>query len=160
MYINRIILIGNGFDLAHDKKTSYTDFIKYYWFNRIQNIYNDQRKSNDIFCKITTWKDQPFQTLVHNSCLPNPTIQTDILTYLKDGINSNYITLNYNSLFFKTIDQFFKEKGWVDIEYQYYKGCFKLYKKWTKYRKEKGMDILLEENTLDKTEAYQKICQE
>lgn len=121
MYINRIILIGNGFDLAHDKKTSYTDFIKYYWFNRIQNIYNDQRKSNDIFCKITTWKDQPFQTLVHNSCLPNPTIQTDILTYLKDGINSNYITLNYNSLFFKTIDQFFKEKGWVDIEYQYYK---------------------------------------
>lgn len=46
------------------------------------------------------------------------------------------------------------------VEYQYYKGCFKLYKKWTKYRKEKGMDILLEENTLDKTEAYQKICQE
>lgn len=36
MYINRIILIGNGFDLAHDKNTSYTDFIKYYWFNRIK----------------------------------------------------------------------------------------------------------------------------
>lgn len=121
MYINRIILIGNGFDLAHDKKTSYTDFIKYYWFNRIQNIYNYQRKSNDIFCKITTWKDKPFQAHVHDSCILNPTIQTDILKYLENCINSKYITLNYNSCFFKNINKFIEERGWVDIEYQYYK---------------------------------------
>lgn len=28
--MNRIILIGNGFDLAHGLATSYTDFINYY----------------------------------------------------------------------------------------------------------------------------------
>ncbi len=28
---NRIILIGNGFDLAHGLKTSYNDFISWYW---------------------------------------------------------------------------------------------------------------------------------
>ena len=28
--MNRIILIGNGFDLAHGLKTSYNDFIKWY----------------------------------------------------------------------------------------------------------------------------------
>ena len=43
-------------------------------------------------------------------------------------------------------------------EYQYYKGCYKLYKKWTEYRKEQGLEILLEENALDQTEAYQKVC--
>ena len=27
----RIILIGNGFDLAHGYKTRYSDFIEWYW---------------------------------------------------------------------------------------------------------------------------------
>ena len=29
--MNRIILIGNGFDLAHGLKTGYTNFIEWYW---------------------------------------------------------------------------------------------------------------------------------
>lgn len=29
--MNRIVLIGNGFDLAHGLKTSYKDFIEWYW---------------------------------------------------------------------------------------------------------------------------------
>ena len=29
--MNRIILIGNGFDLAHGLPTSYVDFINNYW---------------------------------------------------------------------------------------------------------------------------------
>ena len=29
--MNRIVLIGNGFDLAHGLKTSYADFIDWYW---------------------------------------------------------------------------------------------------------------------------------
>ena len=31
MEINRIVLIGNGFDLAHKLPTSYQDFIRDYW---------------------------------------------------------------------------------------------------------------------------------
>ena len=30
--MNRLVLIGNGFDLAHGLKTSYTDFINRYYF--------------------------------------------------------------------------------------------------------------------------------
>ena len=29
--MNRIVLIGNGFDIAHGLKTSYTNFIDWYW---------------------------------------------------------------------------------------------------------------------------------
>lgn len=29
--MNRLVLIGNGFDLAHDLKTKYEDFINWYW---------------------------------------------------------------------------------------------------------------------------------
>ena len=32
--MNRIILIGNGFDLAHGLKTGYKNFIDNYWDNK------------------------------------------------------------------------------------------------------------------------------
>ena len=38
--MNRIILIGNGFDLAHGMKTSYGNFIDDYWGNEISKIKN------------------------------------------------------------------------------------------------------------------------
>ncbi|MBO7224693.1 MAG: hypothetical protein J6V35_02135 [Bacteroidales bacterium] len=31
--MNRIIIVGNGFDLAHGVKTSYKDFIEWYFVN-------------------------------------------------------------------------------------------------------------------------------
>ena len=37
MNMNRIILIGNGFDLAHGLKTSYDDFVSELW----KEIYHD-----------------------------------------------------------------------------------------------------------------------
>jgi len=36
--MNRIILIGNGFDLAHGLKTSYKDFIDWFWKKEIEKI--------------------------------------------------------------------------------------------------------------------------
>ena len=49
--MNRIILIGNGFDLAHGLKTSYTDFIGSYWAVRLtQLIQDDQMKTDDNLC--------------------------------------------------------------------------------------------------------------
>lgn len=49
--MNRIILIGNGFDLAHGLKTKYSDFIKWYWKNwgeRLKNSHNN--KEEDRLC--------------------------------------------------------------------------------------------------------------
>lgn len=34
--MNRIIVVGNGFDLAHGIPTSYKDFIEWYWSQRIK----------------------------------------------------------------------------------------------------------------------------
>lgn len=36
----------------------------------------------------------------------------------------------------------------------YYRGCFKIYKIWTEYRKKKGYSILLEETSLDKWDKF------
>lgn len=47
--MNRIVLIGNGFDLAHDLKTSYTNFIEWYWrewgrqlLHGVGNVFEDR----------------------------------------------------------------------------------------------------------------------
>ena len=37
---------------------------------------------------------------------------------------------------------------------EYYRGCFKLYKVWSQYRKEKHLEILSEDNALDRWEKF------
>lgn len=42
-------------------------------------------------------------------------------------------------------------------EAQYYHGCYWLHKKWTEYRKKKGLYILLEDTSLEKTDEYSRL---
>ena len=46
--MNRIVLIGNGFDLAHGLKTSYMDFIDWYWEQRVDELSSKDCKSRFI----------------------------------------------------------------------------------------------------------------
>lgn len=48
--INRLIIIGNGFDLAHDMKTKYKDFVNGYLKQRIESF--DEKDSEDLLIKI------------------------------------------------------------------------------------------------------------
>ena len=51
--MNRIVLIGNGFDLAHDLKTSYANLIDWYWDMRMKNLQAvDTTKSSDKLCTL------------------------------------------------------------------------------------------------------------
>ena len=52
--MNRLVLIGNGFDLAHGLKTNYEDFIYWYWKSRILNSYEVRSNEwDDGLCKLT-----------------------------------------------------------------------------------------------------------
>ena len=49
--MNRIVLIGNGFDLTHGLKTQYKDFIDWYWKQRIVRLFNEYTSvSKDPLC--------------------------------------------------------------------------------------------------------------
>ena len=48
--INRLIIIGNGFDLAHGMKTRYKDFVNGYLRQRIESF--DEKDSEDLLIKI------------------------------------------------------------------------------------------------------------
>jgi hypothetical protein len=49
--MNRIILIGNGFDLAHGLKTSYRDFIDDFWDKKKEEVIAGLKKNefNDSY---------------------------------------------------------------------------------------------------------------
>lgn len=51
--MNRLVIIGNGFDMAHGLKTSYMDFINWYWNQRVNTfVGNTTMMSEDILCKL------------------------------------------------------------------------------------------------------------
>ena len=49
--MNRIVLVGNGFDLAHGLNTRYEDFINWYWERRVDGfVGNISNISKDPLC--------------------------------------------------------------------------------------------------------------
>ncbi len=57
--MNRIVLIGNGFDLAHGLKTRYEDFINWYCDQRVYGfVGNLSDISSDILCSFQDLRHQ------------------------------------------------------------------------------------------------------
>lgn len=57
--MNRIVLIGNGFDLAHGLPTRYEDFINWYWDFRVHGFSGNLGSvSDDVLCSFKDLKNQ------------------------------------------------------------------------------------------------------
>ena len=125
--MNRLVIIGNGFDMAHGLKTSYKDFINWYWDRRVDAfVGNITKVSADSLCKLTI-KDNPNLSCWNVFAFDN--------SYFKD-IRGNRTCSGYEMItelqkypdtfsvdttpFFGTIIQSIETKGWVDIENDYY----------------------------------------
>lgn len=117
--MNRIVLIGNGFDLAHDLKTSYADFIYWYWKQRIRSLYEETSNvSKDPLCRLTKLQDGPWNVFVFsNACYLKNSDGKDIYEHLRNNPKDFKIEC---TLFFERILKSIETKGWVDIENEYY----------------------------------------
>ena len=111
--INRLIIIGNGFDLAHGMKTRYKDFVTWYVKQRIKKTVKDKDDKLIPFVPVlaTSYKYNNKLTLKQNL----------------DEINRMCkVQLGH---FFEEIIKEIENKNWVDIEYEYYKYLCGLMKK-------------------------------
>lgn len=114
--MNRIIIVGNGFDLAHGLNTSYRDFINWYWGRWLRLLYSS---TNQIE------KDELFEIRAkyNSDCLSNyfytSSTEQNVYKYIEKvrewGGLSDII-----SPFLERISQSIETKGWVDIEADYY----------------------------------------
>ena len=125
--MNRLVIIGNGFDMAHGLKTSYKDFINWYWNHRMLSFHgNITRVSEDCLCKLTinknselsSWNVFAFNNSYFKDIHGNMKYSgNEIIEYIK---NKPYdFSIEYSAFFGKIINSI-EEKGWVDIENDYY----------------------------------------
>ncbi len=126
--MNRLILIGNGFDLAHGLKTSYQDFINWYWDQRMHEVVLEQEAvSEDLLCSVSilpasgyeSWRNYSW----HHSFFKDPFSHEwrlsgkEFFNQLKRMPDCFKVTY---SPFLKNICKSIETKNWVDIENEYY----------------------------------------
>ena len=125
--MNRLVIIGNGFDMAHGLKTSYKDFINWYWDRRVDAfVGNISKVSEDSLCKLTI-KDNPnlscwnvfaFEKSYFKDIRGNRTCSGyEVITELQKYPDTFSVD---STPFFGTIIQSIETRGWVDIENDYY----------------------------------------
>ncbi|KIC61728.1 AbiH family protein [Chryseobacterium taiwanense] len=134
--MNRLILIGNGFDIAHKIKTSYKDFILDYLknaFNLAKNktIYEDQflkLKKNNFFNKelntnpsINSWDLKNFYDYIEKDSGMNIYIGNISTNDYRERTPKYEYTLKIKSNLMSILLSSCKEYNWVDIENEYYK---------------------------------------
>lgn len=121
--MNRIIIVGNGFDLAHGVKTSYKDFIEWYFGKVIESLkknffsYKDdlleiKTRCNEIVMSIYSCNAIDMSTYTYNA-----KSNLEIIKKMKDI--GNEFAFKFSPLFERIIKDV-ENKGWVDIEMDYY----------------------------------------
>lgn len=139
--INRLILVGNGFDLAHRMKTKYSDFILWYfqkcWENAIQtHVRNTKFPEENIYSNELITISYHSYTVHYSNPLQKWEIgDIEILKSLlvpnSGSTQRKVINLTINSPFLKSIVDDVCNKNWVDIENIYYQELRRHYREYT-----------------------------
>lgn len=128
--MNRIIIVGNGFDLAHQLATKYGDFINWYWEEWGQSLATSMKRNlTDGLCSFRlkdnvcyagwalVWRE-------HYIPMQEYSLRNHV-EYYKTA--TNLCDFKVDSLFFTEICKSIEEKGWVDIEAEYYRMLNSVY---------------------------------
>lgn len=122
--MNRIILVGNGFDLAHGLETKYEHFINWYWdrWGMLLRSCGGKRISDGL-CSFVL-KDEVglagwyLVPSFHYSIYPRNISNREFLEAVKN--DDKVCDYKMHSAFLAKICNSIKAKGWVDIEADYY----------------------------------------
>ena len=139
--MNRLIIIGNGFDLAHGLPTSYRSFLDWIWrnFSKIKNddlfknLFNinigyftlvDYKDYSDFYNKIRfEYSESPYS--VEDSHYGPSSFKVTYKDYYSDASSS--IIFEFKNKFFELITVQNVE-NWVDIENTYYQVLLSIIK--------------------------------
>ena len=109
--MNRIVLVGNGFDLAHGLKTSYSDFINDFWKNKAKHIIENHKErryeDEDIVIDPVPHKLMYDKNRNYNE-------------FNQNLFETNGSKVNFKNKFLEVITKHHDINKWVDIENMYY----------------------------------------
>lgn len=123
--MNRIILVGNGFDLAHGLSTSYKSFIEWYWDQWLYRLRTSHYKvEKDELCSFTLKNDRDIWSgfLWHYI---SPIVKYKGKEVIDEMLEHEDIFAIKMCPFLQNICNSIEEKNWVDIESEYYQCLLK-----------------------------------
>jgi hypothetical protein len=158
--MNRIVIIGNGFDLAHGLSSRYEDFVLHL-INKVIEDLNNQEEQSTLFQQLFVIKKNPIGQLIFNPFKSIDEIKNDSRIFkipFFSFLNDNYrnterwttlhtISITFNSKLFYDL---FSKKNWTDVE----KGYFDLLAKIFKYHNDEIADC---ENFIKLNQDFEKI---
>ncbi len=132
--MNKLVIVGNGFDLAHGLPTSYRHFIDYFWSN-LKNNYKDE------FIKRIVFANPAYFRAFIIECKNFKEFSKNLKEYARD-YGYPYDDANFechadnskSSPVFQFKNEFFKTlnlkslNNWVDIENEYYQELKRIFK--------------------------------
>ncbi|MEN9908525.1 MAG: hypothetical protein RLZZ540_1674 [Bacteroidota bacterium] len=136
--MNRLVVIGNGFDLAHGLPTSYKHFIDDFWKGFKTNVKNEEYQT---FVSTHELYDKYYSNygIIENFIDFRNSIKKCVLDYTDFVFDESCITLftskyanrekifEFKNSFFKLIN-IKNSQNWVDVENEYYKELKKIVK--------------------------------
>lgn len=121
--MNRIILIGNGFDLAHGLPTSYKDFIDYYWEDWAEILLrtNSHTKSDGLTTITHKNTDALWSVIIGQFMSEYGAFKKLPGKYIIESIKDERESVTFTMCpFLELINKSIDSKNWVDIETEYY----------------------------------------
>lgn len=134
--LNKLVIVGNGFDLAHGLKTSYNDFILWYL-----------NKCFDEICEATAYKDELLQLENTHKTNLKTRLGIERINQIKDFEmleERKWLKVSFSnflgSLISKSIENDLK---WIDIEGEYYQDIVRIYENAISQKMLKRVDAYL-----------------
>ncbi|MRI01004.1 hypothetical protein GH721_10735 [Kriegella sp. EG-1] len=126
--MNKLVIVGNGFDLAHGLETSYIHFINSFWSSL------NQEDNLELINSVITINEKYLSNFPFNSILNFRDFDFKLRKYVEDSgydfIENQYKCINNRTSGFEIVfefkNNFFKQinlkslENWVDIENEYY----------------------------------------
>jgi len=110
--LNRLVIVGNGFDLAHGLKTDYKSFLDWY----MSRVFNE-------FCSNDSYIDALLEINYNVAGIRVSFAQVPktLIEVLNTFTSKKEISIKYKSNFFNRIISSFSGNNWVDIERFYFR---------------------------------------
>ena len=115
--MNQLIIIGNGFDLAHGLKTSYNDFLIWY-LNKVVSTVSRERIYKDSCITLQAYNYR-FATKREISSI------ADFHSFLE--LNKEDLKVSILDQYFRKLIETYRRLFWVDIESVYYSELKRIY---------------------------------
>lgn len=113
--MNRLIIVGNGFDLAHGLKTSYCDFLNAYLKNAL-DIFYEKKSYDDPLLKLSHYAASNRYTYPYTS----PVEIQDVYKHLKELKSNQFWKVTFKS---RLLEQSLEKSNnirWVDLENDFF----------------------------------------